>query len=221
MKNQKHNDQGWALPTVLAVLGLCAMSAISVSKGVWLHAHLLRGDGDEWRARGAAEALLRDAEQDLLASLASGQDARHTTPTTDSAPNSPFIPSTMAGLSQLKKALPAGLCKDGICAPEVLEPPSVKQWGQRLGMAAHYGQYTSGSAINASAINPTLANDRSGYWLEAFASADRTQNSPLWRITAWAQASPRSAPIVLQAWWQGGSEATSGNAWLSWQEVPP
>jgi Tfp pilus assembly protein PilX len=221
MKTQDRHRQGWALPTVLAVLGLCALSALSVSKGVWLHAHLMRGDGDEWRARSAAEALLRDAEQDLLASLATGQDARHTTPATDTAPSSPFIPTTMAGLSLLKKSMPAGLCKDGICAPEALEPPSVKPWGPRLNVAARYGQYTSGSAINASAINPALANDRSGYWLEAFASADRTQNTPLWRITAWAQASPRSAPIVLQAWWQGGSGATTGKAWLSWQEVPP
>ena len=53
------------------------LAGLSLVRGVWLHANLLRSDGDEWRARGAAEALLREAEQDLLASFAAAKDARH------------------------------------------------------------------------------------------------------------------------------------------------
>ena len=93
-------------------------------------------------------------------------------------------------------------------------------WAQRLNTAARYGQFTGGAAVRDSQINPVLA-DRSGYWLEAFANADRAQTTPLWRITALAQASPRSAPIVLQAWWQGANDAATGGRWLSWQEVLP
>ena len=59
MKAQNRTHQGWALPTVMAVLGLGALAGLSLARGVWLHASLLRSDGDEWRARGAAEALLR------------------------------------------------------------------------------------------------------------------------------------------------------------------
>ena len=220
MKAPNRTHQGWALPTVMAVLGLGALSALSLSRGVWLHAHLLRSDGDEWRARWAAEALLREAEQDLLASFALNKDERHSTPATDAVPTRPFIPHTAAGLAQLKKTLPSGQCMDGICAPEALEPASAALWAQRLNTAARYGQFTGGAAVMDSQINPVLA-DRSGYWLEAFANADRAQTTPLWRITALAQASPRSAPIVLQAWWQGANDAATGGRWLSWQEVLP
>ena len=220
MKTQNRTHQGWALPTVMAVLGLGALAGLSLAKGVWLHASLLRSDGDEWRARGAAEALLREAEQDLLASFAAAKDARHSTPATDAMPSGPFIPHTLAGLAQLKKALPAGLCREGICAPGALEPTSAAVWAQRLNTAARYGQYTGGAAVSDSQINPVLA-DRSGYWLEAFANADGAQTTPLWRITALAQASPRSAPIVLQAWWQAASDTPTVGRWLSWHEVLP
>jgi Tfp pilus assembly protein PilX len=204
----------------MAVLGLGALSALSLSRGVWLHANLLRSDGDEWRARGAAEALLREAEQDLLAGFAANKDARHSTPATDAMPSGPFIPHTLAGLAQLKKALPAGLCREGICAPGALEPTSAAVWAQRLNTAARYGQYTGGAAVSFNQINPVLA-DRSGYWLEAFANADTSQTTPLWRITALAQASPRSGPIVLQAWWQAASDIPTVGRWLSWHEVLP
>ena len=220
MRAPTRTHQGWALPTVMAVLGLGALSALSLSRGVWLHANLLRSDGDEWRARGAAEALLREAEQDLLASFAANKDARHSTPATDAMPSGPFIPHTLAGLAQLKKALPAGLCREGICAPGALEPTSAAVWAQRLDTAARYGQYTGGAAVSFNQINPVLA-DRSGYWLEAFANADGAQTTPLWRITALAQASPRSGPIILQAWWQGASETPTLGRWLSWHEVLP
>jgi len=220
MKVRTRNHQGWALPTVMAVLGLGALGALSLARGVWLHANLLRSDGDEWRARGAAEALLREAEQDLLASFAAIKDARHSTPAADAVPTAPFIPHTLAGLTQLRKALPTGLCKDGICAPETLEPAAAAVWVQRLNSAARYGQYTGGAAVRDSQVNPVLA-DRSGYWLEAYANADRAQTSPLWRITALAQASPRSTPIVLQAWWQGTSDTSPVGRWLSWHEVLP
>jgi Tfp pilus assembly protein PilX len=204
----------------MAVLGLGALSALSLSRGVWLHANLLRSDGDEWRARGAAEALLREAEQDLLAGFAANKDARHSTPATDAMPSGPFIPHTLAGLAQLKKALPAGLCREGICAPGALEPTSAAVWAQRLNTAARYGQYTGGAAVSFNQINPVLA-DRSGYWLEAFANADTSETTPLWRITALAQASPRTGPIVLQAWWQAASDTPTVGRWLSWHEVLP
>ncbi len=220
MKHPQRTHQGWALPTVMAVLGLGALSAMSLSRGLWLHANLLRSDGDELRARWAAEALLREAEQDLLASFAAIKDTRHSTPAPAALSSTPFIPHTSAGLAQLKKALPSGLCMDGICAPDTLESTSATQWLQRLSTAARYGQYTGGGPVWDSPINPTLA-ERSGYWLEAFSSADATQTTPLWRITALAQASPRSAPIVLQAWWQGASDTTADGRWLSWHEVLP
>ena len=220
MKTPNRIHQGWALPTVMAVLGLCALSATSLARGLWLHANLLRSDGDELRARWGAEALLREAEQDLLASFAAIKDARHSTPAPETLPQTPFIPHTSAGVAQLKKALPSGLCMDGICAPDALEPTSAAQWLQRLNTAARYGQYTGGGAGWDHQINPALA-ERSGYWLEAFSSADATKTTPLWRITALAQASPRSAPIVLQAWWQGASDNTTGGRWLSWHEVLP
>jgi hypothetical protein len=54
MKAHTRSHQGWALPTVMAVLGLGALAALSLARGVWLHANLLRSDGDEWRARCAA-----------------------------------------------------------------------------------------------------------------------------------------------------------------------
>ena len=220
MKHQPRANHGWALPTVMVVLGLSALSAMSLTRGLWLHANLLRSDGDEWRARWAAEALLREAEQDLLAGFAANKDARHTTPATDAVATGPFIPQTLAGLAQLKKVLPTGICMDGICAPVALEPASAALWAQRLNTAARYGQYTGGAAVRDNPVNPALG-DRSGYWLEAFANADRAQTTPLWRITALAQASPRSAPILLQAWWQGANDAATGWRWLSWQEVLP
>jgi len=164
--------------------------------------------------------LLRDAEQDLLASFAAAKDARHSTPATDAVTTGPFIPQTLAGLAQLRKALPTGLCRDGICAPDAMEPALAAAWVQRLNTAARYGQYTGGTAVRDSQVNPVLA-DRSGYWLEAFANADRAQTTPLWRITAVAQASPRSAPIVLQGWWQAASETPTVGRWLSWHEVLP
>jgi Tfp pilus assembly protein PilX len=220
MKDPNRNHQGWALPTVMAVLSLGALGAMSLARGVWLHANLLRSDGDEWRARAAAEALLRDAEQDLLASFAAAKDARHSTPAIDAVSTGPFIPHTLAGLAQLRKALPPGLCREGVCAPLALDSAAATVWVQRLNTAARYGQYTGGAAVKDSHVNPVLAN-RNGYWLEAFANADTSQTTPLWRITALAQASPRSGPIMLQAWWQAASHTPTVGRWLSWHEVLP
>ena len=109
---------------------------------------------------------------------------------------------------------------DGLDRLRVLEPTSAAVWAQRLNTAARYGQFTGGTAVSDNQINSVLA-DRSGYWLEAFANADTSQTTPLWRITALAQASPRSGPIVLQAWWQAASDTPTVGRWLSWHEVLP
>jgi len=221
MKPWRTHPRGWALPTVMALLGLTALSALSLTRGLWLHASLLRSDGDEWRARLAAEALLRDAEQDLQASTnLNSQDTRHSTPGTDPTPLRPFIPQKTSSLALLQKVLAPGLCMEGICAPLALEQATATQWLQRFNTGARYGQFTRNGAIWDSRINPVLA-DRSAYWLEAFASADANQTMVLWRITALAQATPQSSPIVLQAWWQASTDAPSGGRRLSWHEVLP
>lgn len=221
MRSSKSLSPGWALPTVMAVLALSALSALSLTRGLWLHASVLRSDGDEWRARAAAEALLKDAEQDLLASAGSlPKDARHTTPGPETSLASPFIPHSLEGLARLKKTLPSGQCWQGICAPMALEQASPAQWLQRINSAARYGQFTRPGTAWANPVNPVLS-DRAVYWLEAFANADTTQSAVLWRITALAQATPRSAPIVLQAWWQAANPSTTGGRWLSWHEVLP
>ena len=100
MKTPNRIHQGWALPTVMAVLGLCALSATSLARGLWLHANLLRSDGDELRARWGAEALLREAEQDLLASFAAIKDARHSTPAPETLATAMLI-ATLAAVVNL------------------------------------------------------------------------------------------------------------------------
>lgn len=221
MKSQSDKHPGWALPTVMAVLALCALSALSLTRGLWLHASVMRSDGDEWRARAAAEALLKDAEQDLLASTGSTpKDNRHTTPSPDASSTTPFISHRLEGLALLRKTLPSGACWQGICAPSALDSASAAQWLQRINSAAHYGQFTTPGTIWDKRVNPILS-DRGVYWLETFANADTTQNAVLWRITALAQATPSSTPVVLQAWWQANLNSTMGGRWLSWHEVLP
>lgn len=221
MKLTTKPRQGWALPTVMAVLALSALSALSLTRGLWLHASVLRSDSDEWRARAAAEALLKDAEQDLLASTgSSSKDARHTTPSPDASLTTPFISHSLEGLALLKKTLPAGQCWQGICTPSALDSASAAQWLQRINSAAHYGQFTRAGTSWDNQVNPVLS-DRGVYWLEAFANADTTPNAVLWRITTLAQATPNSTPVVLQAWWQVANNSTTGGRWLSWHEVLP
>lgn len=186
-----HRQQGVALLTSMVVLLVCVLTVVANSRSGLLHEMLVGHQSDQLRAQAAAEALIRDAESDILGVLPDGSpchatplDARLATPGSIGCrqrgdgvlPLAPYFPHSTdefdeaRALVQVAAAIP---CRDGICFPtslqalERLEDSLVTMQAH----GAHYRQFTGfGPATLASSGNPLLAAQppRAWYWIEAF-----------------------------------------------------
>lgn len=120
-------QRGVALITVMVILLLSIISVLAVSRTELLNEALVGNNSDYGRALAAAEALVRDAETDILGRYPNGRMCRETAPGSD-IPTPGFsrcrstagtiIPKNGEDFDNLRAALPAfPHCSQGICAP--------------------------------------------------------------------------------------------------------
>lgn len=190
-------SRGGAAVTVVALLLLLGLISVSGAFQIGRMVEMLVGSSSDMaRTRAAADALLRDAETDILGSLPSyevvqpsgrlGYPCRPTaagslTPAagaigcrvpggTAAAPVNPWFPYNWAEYQQvvdLVRAANAQGCLQGICAPQTT--PIEDQLATMTALGATYGEHTrSGMTAPGVSGNPVLGNASGWYWIEVF-----------------------------------------------------
>lgn len=210
--------RGIALITVMAVLAIAGLAVVTSLRLGGLQAMLAGHQADQQRALAAAEALLLDAEADILGRRADGRPCPADAPDaaqlvgcrrrgTDTLPAAPYFPQTVDGFDEVRALLQVGAavpCQDGICAPSSLaalaaleDEPALRAVGARL------GQFTGAPARDA---------PPGWYWVEMFRyqSAAEATRAPLeaepdptrpfiYRITALALGLKPGTRAVVQS----------------------
>jgi len=190
------DQNGIALIVVMVALVLSALLAMSSARMAWLNEKMVSSQSDHQRAFAAAEALLKDAENDIRGESADGEPC-----STDPldigcrgpfAQGQPFFPVDLNDLDTLSQRIGVEQeCLQGICLPTSLTSLPPKSFATRLiqastappdqALAATYGQFTATSADSG---NPLLSGStaKAWYWVEVFhhdvASGIAT---PVWR----------------------------------------
>nr|WP_186329871.1 pilus assembly protein [Variovorax boronicumulans] len=216
-------ERGIALLSVMVALVLAGLAVLASARAGLLHEMVAGHQSDRLRAQALAEALLLDAEADILGlrgdapcrpSLAEPQRTasgfvgcreRGTT----SVATAPYFPQDTEEFDEVRALLQVGAavpCRDGICAPSSLQaladtgalPPA---------LGAHLGQFTAGSD---GATPPSGA--RGWYWVEIFLFRSEA-NVPaslrhavpdsarpfIYRITARAEGRKPGTQVVLKS----------------------
>ncbi len=208
--------RGFTLPVLLLLLALMSGLVLSLWRSAITREAMAGADADRLQARLAAHALIREAQQDILAST---PDTRHTPGPAGSTqaffpPDMAVWPTLMARL-QGQGALP---CQQGICLalPSVDTP--VSSWASRLSGAASPGQFVS----RAAGADPGVALRYPGtaaYWVEVmpFDSTTTTLSSQIdvtpgmpplvYRITSYVQGRLPGTQVVQQVLWLANSQA--------------
>ena len=214
-RSASRSEFGMALPTVMVMLLLSSLLALTAWRSMWLNEWLLRSRADAMRTQWAADATLQAALDDVLAShsdatAASPMSLRHNMGSADQ--DHVFFPKNTQELSVLRQRLGAQMCREGICAPS-----------QPLPSKAMYWQNMLTSAIPLSAQSNASLGKSTHYWIEIFLQND-THNDPpfVYRITAMATGLKSAQPVVLQAIFMPREANLSANAvspsgrWISW-----
>ncbi|MCW5654096.1 hypothetical protein [Hydrogenophaga sp.] len=181
-------QRGVALLVVMAVLLLASVSLLGGLQTGWLGERRAGSGSDAQRAFAAAEALVRDAELDILGLRADGQPCGRTagidSACRQAAGTGVYFPQDDDDLDILGPRLAGGYrqCLQGICMPASVDALDAKAWTEDLAamtagegdraIAATYGRYT-GAKPGADG-HPLLDPARSAawYWVEVFRYAD-------------------------------------------------
>lgn len=184
MRSKRKPQSGVALLTVMVVLVLCVLTVVANTRSGLLHEMLVGHQSDQLRAQAAAEALVRDAEIDILGVLPDGRPCRPLAPGvigcrergSETLPGAPYVPTSVDEFEEARALVQVGAaipCRDGMCFPSSLQAlehiEDALDTMQEHG--AHYGQFTrTGLTASAVASNPLLATQpaRAWYWIEAF-----------------------------------------------------
>lgn len=192
-----------ALLVVSVLLLLCGLTVLGVSRVTLLNESMVGGASDHQRAFAAAEAVMRDAEADVLAGR--GVSARL---------NFPFAPEDITNISDSVRADPAAPCRSGICVPQDMQqlldidawPAGMVDASRTPPAFAEYGQFT-GAATGRG--NPYLTS-QARYWVEVFeyaVGAGIAESSPyqpdttrpyVFRITALVPGNRPGTRVVLR-----------------------
>ncbi|WP_439587215.1 pilus assembly PilX family protein [Hydrogenophaga sp.] len=183
MRLSKSPQRGVALLVVLAALLLTSIALLGSLQVGWLAERRVGSESDTQRAFAAAEALIRDAELDILGLRADGTRC-DTNPTAQPPCRTgigagPFFPQDDEDLDLLRARVSAGhrQCLQGICLPDNVEALQ-GAWTTELAaltsgqgdsaIAATYGQFTGAAPQNDG--NPLLGatTPRAWYWVEVF-----------------------------------------------------
>lgn len=214
--------RGVALLSVMVVLLLCSLAVLTGARMGLLQEMTTGGQADQLRAQAEAEALLLDAEADILGIRPDGSPCRPsaTDPTRSAAghvgcrergvgilPAAPYFPQSLDEFDEVRALLQAssGLpCRDGVCAPVGLAADVALEEAQHLG--ARHGQFTRSSDAFAAPAG------RGRYWVEMFryqADAEAATAPPhaqpdpsrpfVYRITAIAHGLKPGTRAVVQS----------------------
>ena len=168
---------------VMLVLVLVALTSLSASRSSFFNETVAGNEADYNRALSAAEALIRDAQLDILGQTAAGAPCSvtadfigcRTSPTGVPTLAEPFFPEDAKDSLALKTAL-NNACVLGICAPQAWPANALPDnfWMTPATLAANaanaatYGQFTG--AAPAATGNPILTANvparRAWYWTE-------------------------------------------------------
>ena len=181
MRARPSAQRGVALLVVMAALLITSIALLGSLQVGWLAERRVGSASDTQRAFAAAEALMRDAELDILGLRADGtrcdSNAAMLPPCRSGA--GAFFPQSDEDLDLLHARVSAGHrhCFQGICLPESVDSLQ-DAWADDLAamtagsadtaIAAVYGQFTG--AAPQTAGNPLLnaATPRAWYWVEVF-----------------------------------------------------
>ncbi|WP_326536510.1 pilus assembly PilX family protein [Pseudorhodoferax sp.] len=223
------NQRGMALFGVMMALVLASLAVLASARTGLLHEMMTGHQADQLRAQTMAEALILDAEADILGRRAEGpcrpsaaDPARSAAGFigcrqrgTESVAAAPYFPQSIEEFEEVRALLQVGAavpCRDGICAPSSLralaalgdESPTLRMLG------AHHGQFTQAALPSGS--TPAEAGQRAWYWVEMFRFHSDSLSSPalqharpdparpfVYRITALAQGSKPGTQAVVKA----------------------
>lgn len=217
-------QRGVSLIVVMVVLVLGTLLMLGSTRVGTLHQALVGSESDTQLAFAAAEALIRDAELDIL-----GQRADGTSCSTDPtiavgcrAVAGPFFPESDDDLDLLGASVEGSSafnrCRQGICLPATVNDLSARAWTTDLAsmqaVGATYGQFTG--TTPAAASNPLLtdAPARAWYWVEVFRytdaggiltptgsrlTPDMVQHPFVYRITAYVRGNKPDTRVQLRS----------------------
>jgi type IV pilus assembly protein PilX len=177
------NSRGITLIMVMLILVLVILTALSASRSSFFNETVTGNEADYNRALSAAEALIRDAQLDILGQTAAGTPCSvaanyigcRASPTGAPTAAEPFFPEDAKDAAALKPAL-NNICAAGICAPQSWPANALPDnfWATPAALAnnavnaATYGQFTG--ATPAATGNPILTAAvparRAWYWTE-------------------------------------------------------
>jgi hypothetical protein len=224
--------RGLILPVLLLLMALMAGLVLNVWRSAIARESLAGADADRLQARQAARALIREAQQDILATAPEERHAPGPEGSTQA-----FFPRDMVAWPRLVERLqrPDGLpCQHGICLA-LPSADSLSSWASRLSGAASPGQFVSraaGSDLAFAQLYPGTA----AYWVEvlpfdndsksASSHIDATPGpTPLvYRITSYALGRLPGTQVVQQVLWLSGTDApdrVNAPRVLQWREWLP
>lgn len=222
------SSRGIALLGVMVALAVSTLAVLASARTGLLHEMLTGQQADRARAQSLAQALLLDAEADILGHHAhapcrpsAGDSSRSAQGFigcrergTGAYPAAPYFPQTVDEFEDVRALLQVGAalpCRDGICAPSTLQ--SLAKLGdgapEFLAVAARHGQFTSAGSAAAQAHS---SEDVQGwYWVEMFHFRSDAPHPAQWqahpdpmrpfvyRITALAEGRKPGTRVVLQS----------------------
>ena len=218
--------KGIALPTVLVMLLLSSLLALSGWRDIWLNEKRLQARADVLRTQWLADASLHAALDDVLqrgplTGDPTNNDLSQRYDMGSAEQQHVFIPRDAEQLGVLRLRLGTRVCQDGICAPDKpLAPPY--EPAKPLPSVIGFWQSWASSAMTVVAQNKPQPSGDARYWIEIFSITDVPEAPTLvYRITAMATGLKSAKPVVVQAIWgpvQNTQEQTNQTAqgrWLS------
>ena len=213
LRRRPRHHLGLALPTVMAVLALVGLAALTGWRNLRGTEWLLNAEADLLRTQHSAEAALPLALQDILGPATDAQgniNPRHT-PGNDAQTHA-FFPTSLSERDTLRQRLGAQACVSGICAPSGAPTRSASEW-----------QAMTSVAWPLSGADTPYGDNTTWYWVEVL--VDATPLNPslpfVYRITVLARGVLPGTAVVLQALWSAPASpvagSTSGGTWHSWQ----
>ena len=201
---QATRQRGVTLFVVLVLVMLSMLLALWASRSALFNQIIVSNDADYQRAFAAAQAMLQDAELDMLRAKPNGEPCAKVAgdPKVCRAAGVLYPPQGSEEIAPLIASL-SGIadtqCKDALCAKRGTDPAHKRQdfWNnealmremQRNGVGARYGEYTgsvrsSNTAELNAAGNAILNQTGEGnvgawYWIEVLPYSDAAGNSSL------------------------------------------
>lgn len=235
LEHTRRPARGVALLVVVMLLLIGSLAALGVSRLLLLGEAMVGNGADRQRTLAAAEALMRDAETDVLGRLDDGAPCHP-----GSAPvgcrdpaTGPSVPLEPADMDRLRDALPSDPslpCHEGLCAPD--GPARLADIENRLPVVtdalrvphsyATYGQHTGAPLPAADGAGNRYLRRNAWYWIEVFSypAAVGIAGGALWqpgperpfvfRITAIVRGNRPGTRVVLREIFVPASLASPG-----------